>query len=287
MNRLIIVTGLSGSGKSVALHTLEDEGFYCIDNLPSSMVNDLLDTVLTEKNKLFDNLAIGIDMRGEHYTPDQFLRVIKSLHARTDFQTDVLFLDTSRQTLSTRFSETRRKHPLSAGGIPLISAIDREISLLASVKHEADLVIDTSLLNLHQLRNIISTDVLGRLSADLSLIFQSFGFKHGQPASTDFMFDVRCLPNPYWEPTLREFTGKDEPIIDFLGEQDSVQSMFSDIQQFVQRWLPNFENENRSYLTVSIGCTGGRHRSVYLCEMLAAHFSSLRDNVSIRHREIS
>jgi len=162
MNRLIIVTGLSGSGKSVALHTLEDEGFYCIDNLPSSMVKDLLDKVVVEKNKpeknkLFENLAIGIDMRGEHYTPDQFLSVIKSLQARSDFSTDVLFLDTSRQTLSTRFSETRRKHPLSSGDVPLINAIDNEISLLASVKHEADLVIDTSLLNLHQLRKLIST----------------------------------------------------------------------------------------------------------------------------------
>jgi len=286
MNRLTIVTGLSGSGKSVALHTLEDEGFYCIDNLPSSMVNDLLDNVLAEKNKLFDNLAIGIDMRGEHYTPDQFLNVIKSLQARTDVQTDVLFLDTSRQTLSTRFSETRRKHPLSSNSVPLINAIDHEISLLAGVKHEADLVIDTSLLNLHQLRHIISTDVLGRSSADLSLIFQSFGFKHGQPTSTDFMFDVRCLPNPYWKPQLREFTGKDEQIIEFLGEQEIVQDMYADIQQYVQRWLPSFENENRSYLTISIGCTGGRHRSVYLCERLAAHFSGLRENVSIRHREI-
>ena len=287
MNRLTIVTGLSGSGKSVALHTLEDEGFYCIDNLPSSMVNDLLDKVLAEKNKLFEKLAIGIDMRGEHNTPDEFLTVLKSLHARSDLQTDVLFLDTSRQTLSTRFSETRRKHPLSFNEIPLITAIDNEIALLSGVKHEADLVIDTSLLNLHQLRNIISTDVLGKSSAQLSLIFQSFGFKHGQPASTDFMFDVRCLPNPYWEPTLREFTGRDEPIIDFLGAQQNVQDMFEDIQGYISRWLPNFEGENRSYLTVSIGCTGGRHRSVYLCEKLAAHFGAQRENVSIRHREIS
>jgi len=287
MNRLTIVTGLSGSGKSVALHTLEDEGFYCIDNLPSSMVHELLDKVLAEKNKLFEKLAIGIDMRGEHNTPNEFLRVLKSLHKRTDIQVDVLFLDTSRQTLSTRFSETRRRHPLSSGDIPLISAIDYEIDLLNGVKGEADLVIDTSLLNLHQLRNIISTDVLGKSSAALSLIFQSFGFKHGQPASTDFMFDVRCLPNPYWEPSLREFTGKDEPIIDFLGEQPKVQDMYSDIQDYVSRWLPSFETENRSYLTVSVGCTGGRHRSVYLCEMLTAHFSALRENVSIRHREIS
>lgn len=287
MNRLTIVTGLSGSGKSVALSTLEDEGFYCIDNLPSSMVHELLDKVQSNENKLFNKLAIGIDMRGEHSTPVEFLNVLQSLHARSDIQVDVLFLDTSRRTLATRFSETRRRHPLSSKDVPLISAIDLEINLLASVKNEADLVIDTSLLNLHQLRNIISSDVLGKSSTGLALIFQSFGFKHGQPTSTDFMFDVRCLPNPYWEPSLREFTGRDEPIIDFLGEQEHVQEMFSDIQTFVERWLPRFEGENRAYLTVSVGCTGGRHRSVFLCEMLASHFSSTRENVSLRHRELS
>ncbi len=287
MNRLTIVTGLSGSGKSVALHTLEDEGFYCIDNLPSSMVMDLLNRVLAEKNELFAKLAIGIDMRGEQNTPNEFLNVLKSLHAREDVQTDVLFLDTSRSVLSTRFSETRRRHPLSSVDVPLMTAIDNEIALLSGVKHEADLVIDTSLLNLHQLRSIISTDVLSKSSAGLSLIFQSFGFKHGQPASTDFMFDVRCLPNPYWEPELRDYNGKEEPIINFLGDQKPVQNMFGDILHFIERWLPIFENENRSYLTVSVGCTGGRHRSVYLCELLAAHFSAKRENVSIRHREIN
>lgn len=287
MNRLTIVTGLSGSGKSVALHTLEDEGFYCIDNLPSSMVTDLLNKVLADKNKLFTKLAIGIDMRGEQNSPNEFAQLLKTLHSRDDVQTDVLFLDTSRRVLSTRFSETRRRHPLSSADVPLITAIDKEIELLASAKQEADLVIDTSLLNLHQLRHIISTDVLNKSSAGLSLIFQSFGFKHGQPTSTDFMFDVRCLPNPYWEPELREFTGKEEPIINFLSEQQPVQDMFSDIRKFIERWLPIFENENRSYLTISIGCTGGRHRSVYLCEMLSVHFNAVRDNVSIRHREIS
>lgn len=287
MNRLTIVTGLSGSGKSVALHTFEDEGFYCIDNLPSSMVMDLLNRVLAEKNELFAKLAIGIDMRGEQNTPNEFLNVLKSLHAREDVQTDVLFLDTSRSVLSTRFSETRRRHPLSSVDVPLMTAIDNEIALLSGVKHEADLVIDTSLLNLHQLRSIISTDVLSKSSAGLSLIFQSFGFKHGQPASTDFMFDVRCLPNPYWEPELRDYNGKEEPIINFLGDQKPVQNMFGDILHFIERWLPIFENENRSYLTVSVGCTGGRHRSVYLCELLAAHFSAKRENVSIRHREIN
>lgn len=287
MNRLTIVTGLSGSGKSVALHTLEDEGYYCVDNLPSSMVHDLLDKMRNVKTKQFDKLAIGIDMRGEHKTTDEFLQVLKSLHARDDWQTDVLFLDTSRKTLSTRFSETRRRHPLSSGDTPLMTAIDKEIELLEGVKNEADLVIDTSLLNLHQLRDIIHSDVLGNSAKGLSLIFQSFGFKHGQPTSTDFMFDVRCLPNPYWHPELREFTGREEPIIDFLGEQAPVQEMYSSLQDFIEQWLPQFESENRAYLTVSIGCTGGRHRSVYLCEMLAAHFSAKRENVSLRHRELS
>lgn len=287
MNRLTIVTGLSGSGKSVALHTLEDEGFYCIDNLPSSMVHDLLDKELGGKDQ-FKKLAIGIDMRGEHGSSDEFLSVLKSLHARKDFKTDVLFLDTSRATLSTRFSETRRKHPLSSNDVTLMHAIDMEARLLTGVKDEADLVIDTSLLNLHQLRDIISTEVLGNsASGSLALTFQSFGFKHGQPASTDFMFDVRCLPNPYWEPTLREYTGKDGPIVEFLGKQEQVLEMYSDIRFFVERWLPRFEIENRSYLTVSIGCTGGRHRSVYLCELLAAHFKSNRDNVALRHRQLS
>lgn len=287
MNRLIIVTGLSGSGKSVALHTLEDEGFYCIDNLPSSMVNELLERVQSDSNDLFGKLAIGIDMRGERNSPDKFLELLRALQARKGLQTEVLFLDTSRKMLSTRFSETRRRHPLSSTDVPLMTAIDQEIALLEAVKAEADLVVDTSLLNLHQLRNFISTDVLGRSSTGLSLIFQSFGFKHGIPANTDFMFDVRCLPNPYWEPSLREFTGKDEPIIDFLGKKEDAQHMFNDIRQFVEQWLGAFEKENRAYLTVSIGCTGGRHRSVYLSEMLAAHFNSKRENVSLRHREIA
>jgi len=287
MIRLIIVTGLSGSGKSVALHTLEDEGFYCIDNLPSSMVNDLLDRVHADNDSVFDRLAIGIDMRGEHNSPDDFLELLRALHSRKDLQTEVLFLDTSRKILSTRFSETRRRHPLSSANVPLMSAIDKEIALLDAVKSEADLVIDTSLLNLHQLRNFISSDVLGKSSTGMSLIFQSFGFKHGIPANTDFMFDVRCLPNPYWEPSLREFTGKDEPVIDFLGSKEDAQQMFNDIRKFVEQWLGKFEKENRAYLTVSIGCTGGRHRSVYLSEMLVAHFSAKRENVSLRHREIA
>ena len=284
--RLTIVTGLSGSGKSVALHSLEDEGFYCIDNLPAALLPPVIDRLLSSGLALYERLAIGIDMRSERDSSDDLLALLATLRSRPDMQVEVLFLDTDRSTLVTRFSETRRKHPLSSRDLTLIAAIDEEARLLEPVKEEAELVVDTSRLNLHELRDIIRSDLIGRSSASLSLIFQSFGFKHGTPASTDFTFDVRCLPNPHWEPALRPFTGRDEPIVQFLERQSDVTDMLGDIRSFIERWLPLFESENRAYLTVSIGCTGGRHRSVHLVERLAAHFGALRDNVSIRHREL-
>ena len=287
MNRVTIVTGLSGSGKSVALHTLEDEGFFCIDNLPSQMLSDIIDKLLVSGSDLYERLAVGIDMRSERASADNLLSLITQLRARDDMVVEVLFLDTDRSTLVTRFSETRRKHPLSTQDLPLINAIDEEARLLDAVKVEAELVVDTSALNLHELRDIIRTYLLGKTQVGLALIFQSFGFKHGTPASTDFMFDVRCLPNPHWEPDLRRFDGREQPIIDFLESQRGVQDMYKDVRDFVSRWLPMFEAENRAYLTVSIGCTGGRHRSVYLVELLSNHFSGSRNNVSRRHRELS
>ncbi len=287
MTRLTIVTGLSGGGKSVALHTLEDEGFFCIDNLPANLLSDLIDKLLASGSELYENLAIGIDMRSERASTVNLLKLLHDLRARQDTQVEVLFLDTDRSTLVTRFSETRRKHPLTNQDLPLISAIDEEARLLDPVKSEAELVVDTSGLNLHELRDIIRTYLLGKTHGGLALVFQSFGFKHGTPASTDFMFDVRCLPNPHWEPDLRRFTGREHPIIAFLEEQPDVIDMFNDIRDFVSRWLPLFESENRAYLTVSTGCTGGRHRSVYLTEKLASHFAAQRSNVSRRHRELS
>ncbi len=286
MTRLTIVTGLSGSGKSVALHTLEDEGFFCIDNLPSYLLSEFIDKLLASGSELYAKLAIGIDMRSERASADNLLKLLTELRARKDTQVEVLFLDTDRTRLVTRFSETRRKHPLSSQDLPLISAIDEEARLLDPVKADAELVVDTSALNLHELRDIIRTYVLGKTQVGLALIFQSFGFKHGTPASTDFMFDVRCLPNPHWEPDLRRFTGREKPIIQFLEEQPDVEAMFEHIRDFLQRWLPRFEAENRAYLTVSVGCTGGRHRSVYLIDRLADHFAEARDNVSRRHREL-
>lgn len=286
MTRLTIVTGLSGSGKSVALHTLEDEGFFCIDNVPSFLLSDFIDKLLASGSKLYANLAIGVDMRSERASADNLLKLLKELRAREETHVEVLFLDTDRTRLVTRFSETRRKHPLSSKELPLINAIDEEARLLEPVKADAELVVDTSALNLHELRDVIRTYLLGRTADGLALIFQSFGFKHGTPASTDFMFDVRCLPNPHWEPDLRRFTGREKPIIKFLQQQSDVEDMFSDIRIYLQRWLPLFEAENRAYLTVSVGCTGGRHRSVYLIDRLADHFAQERDNVSRRHREL-
>ena len=313
MKRLTVVTGLSGSGKSVALHALEDEGFHCIDNLPANLSLGLIDDLLASPDEHYGKLAIGVDMRSERASTDNLTALLKALRQREDLQVDVVFLDTDRKTLVTRFSETRRKHPLSGntgnssrsgkiidranggrrssdsgpGNRPLISAIDDEARLLDNIKHDADIVIDTSNLTLHDLRDFIRNYVLGNENSSLGVTFQSFGFKHGAPASTDFMFDVRCLPNPHWQPELRQFTGRDEPIIDFLQNADGVNDMYEHIRDFLTRWLPLFDAENRAYLTISIGCTGGRHRSVYLTECLATHFSTTRDNVSIRHRELA
>ena len=286
MTRLTIVTGLSGSGKSVALHTLEDEGFFCIDNVPSFLLSDFIDKLLASGSSLYAKLAIGVDIRSERASADNLLKLLKELRARKETHVEVLFLDTDRTRLVTRFSETRRKHPLSSKELPLINAIDEEARLLEPVKADAELVVDTSALNLHELRDVIRTHLLGRTADGLALIFQSFGFKHGTPASTDFMFDVRCLPNPHWEPDLRRFTGREKPIIKFLQQQSDVEDMFTDIRNYLRRWLPLFEAENRAYLTVSVGCTGGRHRSVYLIDRLADHFARERDNVSRRHREL-
>ena len=287
ITRITIVTGLSGSGKSVALHTLEDEGFFCIDNLPSELLSEIIDKLLASNSDLYERLAIGIDMRSGHTSPTSLLNLLKQLRAREDTEVEMLFLDTDRSTLAKRFSETRRKHPLSTEEQPLLMAIDSEAKLLDAVKFEAELVVDTSALNLHELREFIRTSLLVKTRVGLALTLQSFGFKHGTPTGTDLMFDVRCLPNPHWEPELRGFTGCEEPIINFLEKQSDVQDMYSDIKNYVNRWLPCFEKENRAYLTVSIGCTGGRHRSVYIVEKLFNFFTLERDNLSCRHRELS
>ena len=284
--KVIIVTGLSGSGKSVALHTLEDVGFYCVDNLPGSMLPELISRLDQSVEMNHDSVAVGIDARSEPDSLGALIQIIDDLDKLENLTVDILFLETNQEILLKRFSETRRKHPLSNQATPLLSAIKKEQNFLLTLKERADLVIDTSRLNLHQLREIIFKRMVGREKENLALLFQSFGFKYGSPRSSDFVFDVRCLPNPYWDPAIRTYTGLDEPVRQFLESHEVVEEMYGSIKDFVERWLPVFESENRSYLTVSIGCTGGRHRSVYLTNRLLEHFTSLSSNVSVHHREL-
>lgn len=284
--RLIIVSGLSGSGKSVALHTLEDEGFYCIDNLPPPLLLPLTSQLLESGLTVYDRVAVGIDARSDSGVLDRFSDTVASLRADERVQLEILFLHTERNTLLKRFSETRRKHPLSQQGIPLVEAIETERSLLAPISEQADLSIETSHLTLHELRAQLRERLLPDQRTGLSLLFQSFGFKNGVPADTDFTFDVRCLPNPHWEPQLRMLSGEDPEVIDYLRCHTEVDQMFDSVSGFLERWIPAFEREGRSYLTVSVGCTGGQHRSVYLVNRLAEHFGDQPWEVSVRHREL-
>ncbi len=284
--RLVIVSGLSGAGKSVALHTLEDDGFYCIDNLPSTLLPALVEGLSESHINLYEQVAVGIDARSAQPSLSHFPQTLQKLKTTGNLQVEVLFLETDTKALVTRFSETRRKHPLSLDGTPLLKAIERERVLLDVIKAEADLIIDTTNSNLHQLRQMIHSQLLKNNPKNMSVLFQSFGFKHGVPSNTDFIFDVRCLPNPHWDATLRPLTGNDEPVKKFLHEHQSVEKMYSQIQGFMETWLPVFQTENRAYLTVSIGCTGGRHRSVYITNRLTDYFSEKFENVSLRHREL-
>ena len=284
--KLMIISGLSGSGKSIALHVLEDLDYYCIDNLPVGMLPALAEEVILSPNLQYDNYAVGIDARTIAQDLGYFPQILKDLRAK-DIQCEVIFLEASNDTLIKRFSETRRKHPLTDSDVPLKEAILKERSLLEPVSTSADLHIDTSLTTIHQLRDLVHDRITDNTSKHLSLLFESFGFKHGIPVDADFVFDVRCLPNPHWVPELRALTGKDKPIADYLETYTEVSEMFDDIVKFLDRWIPCFEADNRSYMTIAIGCTGGQHRSVYFATRLLNHFKALRGNTLVRHRELS
>tara|TARA_R110001583_G_scaffold51061_2_gene159235 strand:+ start:3250 stop:4116 length:867 start_codon:yes stop_codon:yes gene_type:complete len=283
--RLVILSGRSGSGKSTALQALEDLGFYCIDNLPVGLLPALLEQFQQQPMEEKSGIAISIDARntslGLAQFPSIFTRLIKPF-----VECDILYLDATPNTLLKRFSATRRRHPLSDGDKGLTQAIELERQLLEPIANLADLTIDTTRLSLYELRDIIKLRVAGRSNQELALQFQSFGFKHGVPLDADLVYDVRCLPNPYWVPTLRQFTGRDQPVIDYLQQQPTVTEMLSDIRQFIEKWLPEFQHNNRSYLTVCIGCTGGQHRSVFLAEQLTGHFKRTMHNVLVQHREL-
>lgn len=277
--QLFLISGLSGSGKSVALNVLEDSGYYCVDNLPAELMQ-----VLTNNLKLagVTKVAVSVDVRSGNSVVllPQYIEKLK----QQAVDVHVLFLDANSETLVKRFSETRRLHPLSDGKRTLLECVAQERELLheiASIGHH----IDTSELNANALRAWIKQFIaLDR--ARLTLLFESFGFKNGVPLDADLVFDVRCLPNPHYDPALRPLTGRDQPVIDFLEGTPLVQKMYADIRDFVEGWLPSFVADNRSYLTVAIGCTGGQHRSVYLAEKLAQHFKP-QQQVLLRHRELS
>ncbi|MFT4764705.1 MAG: UPF0042 nucleotide-binding protein [Oleispira sp.] len=290
--RLIIISGRSGSGKSAALNVLEDQGFYCIDNLPLGLLAALIEQAQQQKyHPTVDNevslqrLAVSIDARNAAQDMGQFPTILNSIK-QGPFKAEVLYLDAHKDTLMQRFSSTRRKHPLTNNDTSLDEALASENTLLHSISDLADLSLDTTHLSVHELRSLIKLRISNKKSADMALLFQSFGFKHGIPIDADLVFDVRNLPNPYWDPSLRQFTGKDPEIIAFLQKEPLVQEMLSDINNYLVKWLPSFEQANRSYMTVAIGCTGGHHRSVFISEALTKLFTAQFDNVQVRHREL-
>ena len=283
--KLVIVSGLSGSGKTVALHALEDEGFYCMDNLPVFMLIAFAQNLVDNPEETFSKTAIGIDARSEHEGFSGIAELMKKLeNAGIDCQ--VVTLDAQDDVLIKRFSETRRKHPLTDDRTSLAQAIVHEREILQPLIQLSDLRIDTTTSNVHQLRKTVRSRVAQAGEKKISLQFESFGFKHGVPRDADFVFDVRCLPNPHWQKELRPFTGRDEAVANFLEKQGDSLRMFDDISRFVKDWIPSFQADGRAYLTIAIGCTGGQHRSVYLTEKLADHFVDQGVTTIRSHREL-
>lgn len=283
--QLVVVSGLSGSGKSTALHVLEDVGYNCIDNLPLGLLPALVREIEAHGNSN-QSIAIGVDARNTWQDLNRFPDLIKEIEELSHNVT-VLFLESQIPVLIKRFSETRRKHPLSDESTSLKEAINKENELLLPVRNYADQIIDTSNLTLHELRDLVKNRIVDRQDSSMAILFESFGFKHGVPVNADLVFDARCLPNPHWKPNLRPQTGKDQDVIDFLSSEQCVEEMLNDIKNFVGRWLPAYLANNRSYMTIAIGCTGGQHRSVYLAERLQQHFTPQYLDCQVRHRDIN
>ena len=283
--RLIIVTGLSGSGKSIALNTLEDQGYFCIDNLPVPLLEALGRHLIEDQDPGYGWTAVGIDARSRPDTLSRVPAVVRLLRGN-GLDCEVLFLEAEDETLIKRFSETRRRHPLTDERRPLAEAIQTEREILGPLRSLADLQIDTTHCNVHQLRDLVRERVSERDTGHVSLLLQSFGYKHGVPADADFVFDVRCLPNPHWQAELRPLTGRDTGVAEFLESHENVRDMRAFLAAFLDHWIPCFEADGRSYLTVAVGCTGGQHRSVYMIEALADHLRRQGRSVLTRHREL-
>ena len=283
MISLVIISGRSGSGKSTALHVLEDIGYFCIDNLPVSLLQPLIGRLEEDQNTSL--VAVSIDARNIPVDLQNFPDIISNID-KSVVNHRIVYLDSGNATLVRRFSETRRKHPLSDQATGLNEALELETALLDPISSAADLTIDTTRLTIHELRDLIRSRITED-THEFALLFQYFAYKNGVPLDADLVFDVRCLPNPHWKPGLRALTGLDLPVIEFLGSEEDVHKMYEDIRGFLASWLPSFEANNRSYMTIAIGCTGGQHRSVYMSQKLYQNFSPRWKNVQIRHRELS
>ena len=281
---LIVLSGMSGGGKTVALRALEDLEFFCVDNLPSALLPQLVNAVVQGDQSARRRIAVGVDVRARGTDLAHMPSVLSDL-AAAGVRVHLIFLDCSDAILIKRFSETRRRHPLAAHGLSLGDAIAVERKLLRPMMAIADKVIDSSDLNVHQLRRLVATGY-AQTTKGITLMFQSFAFRRGLPPDADFVFDARCLPNPHWHAALRPLSGKDAPVRDFLAAEPLVTEFFDDTVRWLDTWLPRFEMDDRSYLTISIGCTGGRHRSVYLVERFAAYYRDQREGVLIFHREL-
>ena len=280
--RLIIVSGLSGSGKSVALHMLEDIDFYCIDNIPAALLKPFISHTVRGMGDTYPRTAVGLDARNRPNEIETIPALAGELR-RSGISCEVLYLHAGDEVLLKRYAETRRKHPLVTGEVGLREAIASERRLLEPITTAADLVIDTSNMGVHALRELIRERVDRRREGRLSLMFESFGYKHGIPGDADFVFDMRSLPNPYWEHSLRHLTGRDAAVIEYLAGHPSVRAMIAELIEFLERRIVEFAQANRSYLTIAIGCTGGQHRSVYIAEQLAQHFRKSYPQVLTRH----
>lgn len=284
--RLIVVSGLSGSGKSVALHVLEDLGYYCIDNIPAALLKSAVQEVRSGEGPTAELLAVGVDARNRPRDLEALPGLITDLRAQ-GIRTDVIFLHASDEVLLKRYSESRRRHPLAEHGTELRIAINAEREILTQINNAADLVIDTSRTSVYELADVMRERVDRRKSDSLSVLIESFGFKHRIPADADFVFDMRCLPNPYWSIELRGLSGLDNEVQKFLDAEAAFIDMYDDIAGFLNRWIPRFEEAHRGYLTVAIGCTGGQHRSVYMTEKLATELRKSHAPVLTRHNNLA
>ena len=281
--KLIIISGRSGSGKSTALKSLEDAGYNCIDNFPVNLLQSLIHNALRDPVQKTSNMAVCIDARNREL--ERFPEILLSLD-RMDVDCQVVYLDASSPTLVKRFSETRRRHPLTDLNTDLRQAIDAEMEVLESIADLADLTMDTTHVSEVELRDLITSRILAQKSSRICLLFRSFGFKYGVPVDADMVFDLRCLPNPHWIEELRPLTGLDQAVASYLENEALVNGMFDDIGGYLAKWMPQFEANARVYMTVAIGCTGGQHRSVYMAARLGQHFGLNMDSVLVRHREL-